>query len=86
MYAEPGDWLIVKSSRDSLRSRRGQILAVGDDGKPPYQVLWLDIGRQRLVFPGPDARVVTAADQLKIDRAQLESSDRVQATIKADRH
>nr|SBO96077.1 hypothetical protein BN4615_P5593 [Nonomuraea gerenzanensis] len=28
------------------------------DGSPPYLVRWLDTGRESLVFPGRDARVV----------------------------
>ena len=86
MYAEPGDWLVVKSPGGSLKSRRGEILEVGDDGSSPYRVRWLDTGRERLVFPGPDAHVVTAAEQHEIDRVQQERSDRIQAEIRSVRH
>ena len=38
--------------------RDGEILEVrGQDGGPPYVVLWSDTGHEGLVFPGPDAVV-----------------------------
>ncbi|MGR6919340.1 DUF1918 domain-containing protein [[Actinomadura] parvosata] len=39
--------------------REGFVVGVEHaDGSPPYQVRWLDNGRESLVYPGPDARVV----------------------------
>ncbi|WP_084008859.1 DUF1918 domain-containing protein [Planomonospora sphaerica] len=33
------------------------------DGTPPYVVRWVDDEHEGLVFPGPDARVVTKEDR-----------------------
>jgi hypothetical protein len=38
-----------------------------DDGSPPYVVRWLDSDHLATVFPGPDASVVTAAEQHEAD-------------------
>jgi hypothetical protein len=67
MHANPGDWLLVKSSRESRPPRRAAILAVASDGGPPFTVRWQDSGREALVFPGPDAEVLTAAQQAELD-------------------
>lgn len=48
--------------------RRGIITEVhSQDGSPPYMVRWLDDNREALVFPGPDAVVVTQAEQTAAD-------------------
>jgi hypothetical protein len=48
--------------------QRGIITEVHhDDGSPPYVVHWLDNDHEALVFPGPDATVVTAAEQREAD-------------------
>jgi hypothetical protein len=33
------------------------------DGTPPYDVRWLDTGRETLVFPGSEGHVEVAAEQ-----------------------
>jgi uncharacterized protein DUF1918 len=69
MQAQPGDWLIVKSRNDTTHSRRALVLAVqGSSGEPPYSVRWVDTDREGLVFPGPDAVVVTREQQELRDR------------------
>ncbi|GLZ27812.1 hypothetical protein Lesp02_00020 [Lentzea sp. NBRC 105346] len=60
MNAKPGDWLVVKGTG----GRRGQIVSVRhEDGTPPYVVRWAGTDHEVLVFPGPDAHVVTAEDE-----------------------
>lgn len=61
MTAAAGDWLVVESGSDSDHVRTAEILGVREPGGyPPFRVRWLDDGRETLVFPGPDARVVSA--------------------------
>lgn len=63
MYAEPGDWLVVETTHPDQPRRRGLILEVHHaDGRPPYLVRWTDTGAETLVFPGPDARILAAAN------------------------
>ncbi|HEY7815509.1 MAG TPA: DUF1918 domain-containing protein, partial [Nakamurella sp.] len=51
----------VRSHTDSTVSRRAEIIAVpSPDGEPPFTVRWQDTGHEGVVFPGPDAQVVTA--------------------------
>ncbi|HEX5345829.1 MAG TPA: DUF1918 domain-containing protein [Pseudonocardiaceae bacterium] len=60
MHAKPGDWLIVETStldRHSIRGRIEEVLS--GDGQPPYRVRWTTDDHVGMVFPGPDARVVT---------------------------
>jgi hypothetical protein len=82
MKANVGDWLVVKGRTNEQAEHRGMITEVhGADGSPPYMVRWLDTGHEALVFPGPDAVVVTQAEQEAADeraRARLAST---QATI-----
>ncbi|HZC69815.1 MAG TPA: DUF1918 domain-containing protein [Jatrophihabitans sp.] len=85
MYADPGDWLVVKSARDSLQSRRAEILGVGGAGRPPYRVRWLDTGLEALVFPGADAKIVPAARQIEMDHAQVERANRMRSAFLATR-
>lgn len=67
--ASTGDWLLVRARTNSLPSRRGEILEVrGRQGGPPYLVRWADTGAQALVFPGPDAQVMSEADLAELDR------------------
>lgn len=59
-----GDWIVVEGAALGVPTRCGQVVEVRHaDGSPPYLVHWLDTGGTTLVFPGPDARVVTAADE-----------------------
>jgi hypothetical protein len=68
MRAHPGDWLVVERSDLHHQARRGRIEEVGSaDGTPPYRVRWLDADRSVLVFPGPDAHVLTQAELDQID-------------------
>lgn len=50
------------------------------DGSPPYVVHWLDNDHIATVFPGPDAIVVTAAEQ----RAADERAERRMANLRSD--
>ncbi|MDX8141418.1 DUF1918 domain-containing protein [Lentzea sp. NBC_00516] len=64
MKAKVNDWLVVKGAVVDRGGRRGQIVALRhEDGTPPYVVRWLDTGHEGLVFPGPDAHVITAEDE-----------------------
>jgi hypothetical protein len=63
MHAKVGDWLVTEGRDIAHHARRGEILSVRSlDGTPPYQVRWEDDGHVALVVPGPDTRVVLAAD------------------------
>jgi hypothetical protein len=79
--ADVGDWLLINSHSEGRPSRRALILAVGTDGAAPYTVRWTDTDHEGLVFPGPDAEVVSAARLAEIDRAQAERGDRLQSAI-----
>ena len=81
MYAEVGDWLVVNSHAEGRPVRRAAIIAVGPDGEPPYTVRWTDTDHEGLVFPGPDAEVVSAAAQAKHDRVESERISQVQSAI-----
>jgi len=64
MHAQPGDWLVVKGTRVDSPEQRGRIVEVRSaDGAPPYLVQWTADDHTSLVFPGPDAVVVTAAEE-----------------------
>ncbi len=60
MHAQAGDWLIVHGRVQGQPERRAQILRVGPSGAPPYAVRWTDDDRNGIVFPGPDAEIVTS--------------------------
>jgi hypothetical protein len=86
MNAQAGDWLVVKSRSDSHHERRAAILtSEPPDGRPPYLVRWLDTGREALVFPGPDAHVVTAVAQAASDRIERDRLTAVQDEIISSR-
>lgn len=85
MQAKIGDWLVVQSRSDSHHARRAVILAVHADGGPPYTVRWTDDGRETVVFPGPDATVVTAQRQAELDRQKSRRIAEVQSAILADK-
>jgi hypothetical protein len=60
MQASVGDQLVVESRTVDTPRREGEILEVhGEGGAPPYVVRWSD-GHEGLVFPGPDAHIVTS--------------------------
>jgi hypothetical protein len=68
MHAHPGDWLIIERGDVDHHARRGRIEEVrAEDGTPLYVVRWLDSDRAVLVFPGPDAYVVTPAELEQAD-------------------
>ncbi|GAA4445765.1 DUF1918 domain-containing protein [Actinokineospora soli] len=83
MHARTGDWLVVESAEDHREARRGRIEEVGHaDGTPPYLVRWTDTDRSSLIFPGPDARVLTRAELTARDDAAQRRADRVQHAIR----
>lgn len=81
MQAHEGDWLIVHSPTDHGPGRKGEILATHAGGAPPFTVRWLDDDHESVVFPGPDARVIAADEQIELDRTQSDRISRVQSEI-----
>ncbi len=82
MKANVGDWLVIKSGTIGRRDLRGLITEVGSpDGEPPYRVRWLDTDEEATVFPGPDAIVVTAAEQTAADERARSRFAAMQAAI-----
>lgn len=70
MHANTGDWLIVETSTADRHHLRGRIEEVlSEDGTPPYRVRWTNNDHLSVVFPGPDARVVTVKELGEIDLA-----------------
>ncbi|WP_062431761.1 DUF1918 domain-containing protein [Herbidospora daliensis] len=60
MKAAMGDRLIVEGSSDHESRKVGVITEVRHpDGSPPYLVRWSGDDHDCLVFPGPDAHVVS---------------------------
>jgi hypothetical protein len=69
MKAKVGDWLVIKSPTIDHPDQRGLITEVhSQDGSPPYVVRWLASDHEATVFPGPDALVVTEAEQADADK------------------
>lgn len=86
MNAEVGDWLVMKGTTVGQSEQRGLITEVHSaDGSPPYVVRWLDSGHEATVFPGPDAIVVTAAEQHEADERARDRMSSVQADIREHR-
>ena len=82
MKAKVGDWLVMKGLTTNQREQRGLITEVhSTDGSPPYVVHWLDNDHVATVFPGPDALVVTAAEQRAADKRAERRIAAVQAGI-----
>ena len=79
MRAQVGDWLIVRSHTEGQHDRRAEIVGIGSEGAPPYTVRWTDDDREALVFPGPDAQVVTAAEHAAQARSEGALIDRIQS-------
>lgn len=68
MKAKVGDFLEVKGTTVEQHDRRAVITEVRSaDGSPPYVVRWLNTDQIATVYPGPDAVVVTAAEQEAAD-------------------
>ncbi|HEU5470792.1 MAG TPA: DUF1918 domain-containing protein [Actinophytocola sp.] len=84
MRAQSGDWLVIEAGDESRHARRGRIEQVRSaQGAPPYLVRWLDTGRTTLVFPGPDAHVLTAVELERIEATVTARCAAVQAEIGA---
>lgn len=87
MKANVGDWLVIKSGSIGQPDLRGLITAVrSPSGEPPYQVRWLATGEEATVYPGPDAIVVTAAEQKAADDRARSRFAAVQAAIREHVH
>ncbi|KKC02506.1 DUF1918 domain-containing protein [Mycobacterium nebraskense] len=83
MNAHAGDWLVIKSATIGRPDLRGLITSVrSPDGEPPYRVRWLATGEEATVFPGPDAIVVTAAEQKAADERARSRFAAMQAAIR----
>jgi hypothetical protein len=82
MRAHAGDWLIIERGDVDHHARRGRIEEVrAPDGSPPFLVRWLDTDRTGLVFPGPDAYVLTLAELEAADTAAANRFAAVQDEI-----
>lgn len=82
MKANIGDWLVLKGTTTGLADQRGLITEVrGAEGTPPYVVHWLADDHLATVVPGPDALVVTAAEQREIDERARRRISAVQSEI-----
>jgi hypothetical protein len=82
MKAKVGDWLVMKGTTTELSDQRGLITEVRSaDGSPPYVVRWINTGHETTVFPGPDAVVVTAAEQEAADERARSRVESVQTAI-----
>lgn len=71
MHAKAGDWLVVETSSVDRHGVRGRIEEVlSETGEPPYRVRWTHDDHVAIVFPGPDARVLTAEELAVLDDAR----------------
>jgi len=67
MKANVGDWLVIKGTTVERHDQRGMIIEVRSaDGSPPYVVQWAT-DHVTTVYPGPDAIVITSAEQEAAD-------------------
>lgn len=83
MNAHTGDWLVIKSRTIGHPDLRGLIISVrSPNGEPPYRVRWLATGEEATVFPGPDAIVVTAAEQKAADERARSRFTAMQSAIR----
>jgi hypothetical protein len=87
MHARVGDWIVVKNRTLGGKERRAEVVGVrGAHGEPPYTVRWLDEDRECLVFPGPDAMILSH-EQIEQERAAADRRLRaVQSSITAHEH
>ncbi|HUO36975.1 MAG TPA: DUF1918 domain-containing protein [Mycobacterium sp.] len=82
MKATVGDWLVMKGTIVGQADQRGLITEVRSaDGAPPYVVHWLGTGQLATVYPGPDATVITAAEQQAADERARHRAESLQAAI-----
>ncbi len=72
---------MVHSHTEGRPVRRAAIVGVGPDGGPPYTVRWTDTDHEALVFPGPDAVVVSADEQAEHDRMESERIEQLQSAL-----
>jgi hypothetical protein len=79
--ANIGDWLVVKRGADNRHGQRGVITAVRPGGVPPYTVRWMEDDLETIVFPSPDAEIVSPTRLVELDRLQVEQIARAQAAI-----
>ena len=86
MQAQAGDWLVVHSHLEARPIRRALILAVGAGGEPPYTVRWTDTDHEAVLFPGPDATIVSATEESERQREQSSRIRGMQADIRAGGH
>ncbi|EID77912.1 MULTISPECIES: DUF1918 domain-containing protein [Rhodococcus] len=87
MHAEPGDWLVVKGTVVDSPDEVGHIVEVRRaDGAPPYLVRWIRDDHEALVFPGPDAHVVTAAAKSEEDSHERRRISALQDAIAGKPH
>ena len=85
MKANAGDWLIVRSRVEGTHLRKAEIIATHPGGDPPYTVRWLEDDHESLVFPGPDAQVMSAEAMAEWDRQTAERTSAAQASLGGDR-
>ncbi len=79
MKAKVGDWLVIKGATVEQPDQRGEITEVRSvDGSPPYVVRWFTTDHESTVYPGPDALVVTPAEQEAADERLRSHSASVQ--------
>lgn len=82
MKARVGDWLVIKGTTVGQHDERGLITEVrSPDGVPPYVVRWLASDHEATVFPGPDAVIVTAAEQADADKRAQARFEAIRSTI-----
>jgi hypothetical protein len=71
MRANVGDFLVIKGTTVERSDQCGEITEVRSaDGSPPYVVRWLASSHIATVYPGPDAIVLTPAEQHSAERAR----------------
>ena len=76
MHAKRGDWLIVEIAGTDQPARRARVEEVGTpEGGPPFRVRWSDTGHEGLVFPGPDAHVMTQEELDELDARMAARAD-----------
>lgn len=83
MKAKVGDWLVIKGTTLDQPDQRGLITEVqSPDGAPPYVVRWLASDHEATVYPGPDAVIVTPAEQADADERARHRFGAVQSAIR----
>ena len=85
MHAKVGDWLIVNRHAGGRPARHGEIVAVGRGGAPPYTVRWTETDHEAVVFPGPDALVLSAPERAEQARREAERIVWLQSAIRSGR-